>query len=111
MPWRYDKWGTLVRPANLTLGVYRGGRRPIDFFWRIKHGIDPSGMASTGLTDDKDIWDVVNFVQAMPYPQMLPEDVRYKVYDRPPEAHPKRRCAGEVIGESCPFLACGLVSR
>ncbi len=89
VPFRYDKWGTLVRPANLTLAVYRGGRRPIDIFWRIKRGIDPSGMPPTGVTDDKDVWDVVNFVQALPYPQMLPEDVRYKIYDRPPEEIPK----------------------
>jgi mono/diheme cytochrome c family protein len=77
---RYDDWGTLVRPMNLTKGVYRGGRRPIDLYWRIKGGIGPSGMPKTGLTEDKDIWDVVNFVQNLPYPQMLPEDVRAKVY-------------------------------
>lgn len=82
---RYDDWGTLVRPMNLTSGVYRGGRRPIDLFWRIKGGIGPSGMPKTGLPKDEDIWDVVNFVQALPYPQMLPEDVRFKIYDRPPE--------------------------
>ena len=72
---------------NVTTGVYRGGRRPIDIYWRVKGGIDPSGMPKTGLQNDKDIWDVVNFVQALPYPQMLPEDVRYKVYDRPPAEH------------------------
>jgi mono/diheme cytochrome c family protein len=80
VPFRYDDWGTLVRPMNLTKGVYRGGRRPIDLYWRIKGGIGPSGMPKTGLDNDKDIWDVVNFVQALPYPQMLPEDVRKKVY-------------------------------
>ena len=90
VPFRYDKWGTLVRPMNLTLGVYRGGRRPIDIFWRIKGGIDPSGMPKTGVPDDKDVWDIVNFVQALPYPQMLPEDVRYKIYDRPPEEHAEK---------------------
>jgi mono/diheme cytochrome c family protein len=80
VPFRYDDWGTLVRPMNLTKGVYRGGRRPIDLYWRIKGGIGPSGMPKTGLEKDKDIWDVVNFVQALPYPQMLPEKVRVKVY-------------------------------
>ena len=89
VPFRFDKWGTLVRPANLTLGVYRGGRRPIDLYWRIKRGIDPSGMPPTGVADDKDVWDVVNFVQTLPYPQMLPEDVRYKVYDKPPAENAK----------------------
>jgi mono/diheme cytochrome c family protein len=80
---RYDVWGTHVRPANLTAGVYRGGRRPIDLFWRIRGGVTPSGMPKTAVKEDKDVWDVVNFVQALPYPNMLPEDVRYKIYDRP----------------------------
>ncbi len=85
---RYDSWGSMVRPMNLTTGVYRGGRRPIDLYWRIKGGIDPSTMpAATGLTNDKDVWDLVNFVHNLPYPQMLPKDVRDKVYDRPPEEH------------------------
>jgi len=84
---RYDDWGTLVRPMDLTKGVYRGGRRPIDLYWRIKGGIGPSGMPKTGLPTDKEIWDVVNFVQAVPYPQMLPEDVRTKVYG-PVGEHP-----------------------
>ena len=53
---------------------------------RIRCGIDPSNMPAnkpdTGMKDDKDVWDVVNFVQALPYPQMLPSDVREKVYGR-----------------------------
>jgi mono/diheme cytochrome c family protein len=79
---KYDKWGTLVRPANLTLGAYRGGRRPIDIYWRIRGGIDPSGMQAftqATLTEEQ-AWDLVNFVQALPYPNMLPEEVRRKVY-------------------------------
>jgi mono/diheme cytochrome c family protein len=86
-PFRYDDWGTLVRPANLTAGVYRGGRRPIDLYWRIRGGIRPSGMPGAELKIDKDkgkddYWDVVNFVQALPYPQMLPEDIRDRIYPR-----------------------------
>jgi mono/diheme cytochrome c family protein len=87
VPFRYDEWGTLVRPSNLTAGVYRGGRRPIDLYWRIKGGIRPSGMPSAELKIDKgqkidEYWDVVNFVRALPYPHMLPEDIRYKIYPR-----------------------------
>jgi len=44
VPFRYDDWGTLVRPANLTTGVYRGGRRPVDLYWRVVGGIPPSQM-------------------------------------------------------------------
>jgi mono/diheme cytochrome c family protein len=77
---RYDIWGTLVRPANLANPTYRGGRRPIDLFWRINGGIDPSGMPSASSLSQKDTWDLVNFVQAMPYPRMLPEQIRDKIY-------------------------------
>jgi mono/diheme cytochrome c family protein len=69
-----------VRPANLTTGAFRGGRRPIDIYWRIKNGIDPSGMQSFKTLKEEDAWDVVNFVQALPYPNMLPRDVRDKIY-------------------------------
>jgi mono/diheme cytochrome c family protein len=89
-PFRYDKWGTLVRPANLTAGVYRGGRRPLDLYWRISGGIDPSQMPRVDFSDktankeqwrDADpYWDLVNFVQALPYPNMLPDDVRDSIY-------------------------------
>ncbi len=90
-PFRYDKWGTLVRPANLTSGVYRGGRRPIDIYWRIRGGIDPSQMPRADFDDktaNKDqwrdnadpYWDLVNFIQALPYPKMLPDDIRENIY-------------------------------
>jgi mono/diheme cytochrome c family protein len=81
-PFRYDDWGTLVRPANLTTGVYRGGRRPVDIYWRVAGGIPPSGMPSVPLPGDQ-TWDVVHFVQALPYPNMLPKDVRDKIYGTP----------------------------
>jgi mono/diheme cytochrome c family protein len=89
-PFRYDRWGTLVRPANLTAGVYRGGRRPLDLYWRIRGGIEPSQMPKADFTDktankeqwDKadPYWDLVNFLQALPYPRMLPEDLREGIY-------------------------------
>ncbi len=96
VPFRYDEWGTLVRPANLTAGVYRGGRRPIDLYWRIRRGIPPSGMPAAKLNtsaERDDYWDLVNFLQALPYPQMLPRDITAKIYDQPrePSAHPSRQ--------------------
>lgn len=90
-PFRYDQWGTLVRPANLTAGIYRGGRRPLDIYWRIRGGIEPSQMPQAKF-DDKETnkeqwrdgadpyWDLVNFVQALPYARMLPEDIREEIY-------------------------------
>ena len=49
-----------------------------------------------GLTDEqveaklneisKDLWDLINFVLAMPYPHMLPKDVRDAIYPPGQEA-------------------------
>lgn len=79
--YRYDVWGTLVQPRNLTAGQFRGGRRPIDLYWRIKNGVGGSGMPSLPTeVPAEGAWDLVHFVQAVPYPQMLPPDVREKVY-------------------------------
>jgi mono/diheme cytochrome c family protein len=70
----YDEWGTIGRPADLTAGVYRGGRRPIDLYWRIHSGINGSNMPGSGNTlSSKDIWDIVNFLQVLPYPAMREE--------------------------------------
>lgn len=85
---RYDAWGTLVRPANLTTGIYRGGRRPLDLYYRIAGGIPPADMPAAafaaGAKDNPEnarkMWDLVNFVRALPYPGMLPEDVRERIY-------------------------------
>jgi mono/diheme cytochrome c family protein len=79
--YRYDAWGTEVRPRDLTLGTYRGGRRPIDLFSRIRGGISPSTMpAADPKLSDQDLWDIIEFVQAVPYPKMLPDKVRAAVY-------------------------------
>ena len=68
---RYDSWGTLVRPNNLTQGVYRGGRRPVDIYYRIHSGINGSNMnIHGGLLSGADIWDLVHFVRVLPYPGM-----------------------------------------
>jgi mono/diheme cytochrome c family protein len=68
---KYDAWGTVTRPIDLTQGIYRGGRRPIDLFWRIHSGINGSGMTAFGSQlSSKEIWDIVHFIQALPYPGM-----------------------------------------
>lgn len=70
---RYDKWGTVVRPRDLTTTNYRGGRTPVDLYWRIAVGIDPSNMPAltAGTLKDSEYWDLVNFVQHLPYPGMI----------------------------------------
>jgi len=62
-----DVWENPLRPASLIDGVYKGGRRPLDLYWRIAKGINGAKMPahSNTLTEDQ-IWDVVNFVLALP---------------------------------------------
>jgi len=69
-----DDWGNPIRPANLNRGIYKGGRRPIDLFWRIAKGINGAQMPAhyPSPLNDKKVWDVVNFVLALPYePELL----------------------------------------
>jgi len=77
-----DDWGQPLRPSNLLLGRYKGGRRPIDLYWRISKGINgtpmPAHFSSSGsslLTSDE-VWDVVNFVLALPSEPRLLEGAK-----------------------------------
>lgn len=78
--YRYDVWGTVVRPADLTRGLYKSGKDDVEIFRRIRGGIAASGMpAHPGLSDCQ-VWDLVRFVKSLPYPRELPPDIREKVY-------------------------------
>jgi len=71
---KLDEWSNPLRPANLNRGVYKGGRRPLDIYWRIAKGITGAQMPShyPGLINEKQVWDLVNFVLALPYePELL----------------------------------------
>jgi mono/diheme cytochrome c family protein len=74
-------------PRNLRDGSYRGGRRPIDIFWRIYAGIPGMPMpgtaqtaeGGTGLTQEE-IWQIVDYVHSLPFepvsrPQKRPRNV------------------------------------
>ena len=67
----HDSWGNRLQPRNLTLGQYRGGRRPVDVFRRIYAGIKGTPMPAFGRTalKDDEIWDVVNYVMSLQYQQ------------------------------------------
>ena len=55
-------------------GIYKGGRRPIDIYWRIAKGINGAQMPGhyPSPLDEKQVWDLVNFVLALPYePELL----------------------------------------
>ncbi|MEM4360282.1 MAG: cytochrome c [Candidatus Bilamarchaeaceae archaeon] len=80
---KFDIWGTVARPANLLEPVLKGGNRPEDVYCRIRYGIAPVGMPAHPHLSDRQIWDLVRFVLAVPYPAHLPEDVRSAVYHVP----------------------------
>jgi len=64
----FDIWGNIVKPRNLTTGVFRGGRRPIDIYRRIHSGIKGTPMQAFGTTlKEEEIWDVVNYVLSVPF--------------------------------------------
>lgn len=77
----YESLGVLpprnIQPRNLRLGVYRGGMRPIDLYWRIRNGIEGVPMPAVTMkpADDphakgvtpEDIWDIVNYVESLPF--------------------------------------------
>jgi mono/diheme cytochrome c family protein len=73
--YRYDAWGTVVKPRNFLLNTFRGGRRPIDLYWRIHSGIKGAGMppmvANPAELKEKEgtIWDLIAFLQIVPYPE------------------------------------------
>ena len=68
-----DDWGNVSRPADLTRGMYHGGRRPIDLYRRVYAGIKGTIMPGFGATLKPDeIWDLVNFIQNMPYGEAAP---------------------------------------
>ncbi len=64
-----------IRPRNLRQNVFRGGRRPVDLYYRIYAGINGTPMpaatlaapgAEKGITAEQ-IWDIVEYVKSMPY--------------------------------------------
>ncbi len=73
-----------ILPRNLRGGIYRGGRRPIDIFWRVHNGIDGSPMpaANKAALDNDKIWDLVNYVLALPYEPVSHPGVSYVTNER-----------------------------
>jgi mono/diheme cytochrome c family protein len=62
-------------PRNLREGLYRGGGRPIDFFWRVSAGIHGTPMPAAGAAtpgspstmSEEEIWQIVEYVQSLPF--------------------------------------------
>lgn len=66
-PGLHDVWDNVNQPRNLTHGIYRGGRRPIDLFCRIHAGIKGSRMPSYKSLKHEEIWHIVNYVLSVPF--------------------------------------------
>lgn len=66
-----DVWGLPLRPADLTLGVYRGGRRPIDLYRRVHTGVKGGEMPGFGgQLRSEEIWNLVDYVQSLGLPML-----------------------------------------
>ncbi|MBL4883932.1 MAG: cytochrome c [Planctomycetaceae bacterium] len=78
LPGLYDSWSNPLKPRDLTRNIYRGGRRPIDVFRRIYCGIKGTPMpvyGGKGLSDEQ-IWDIVNYVMAIPFDEQKTEPAK-----------------------------------
>lgn len=69
-----DDWGNPILPRDLTTGIYRGGRRPIDIYRRIYAGINGTPMPAVGesrgadgnrLVPPDDMWALVHYVRSL----------------------------------------------
>ena len=69
-PGLHDVWDNINQPRNLTRGIYRGGRRPVDLFRRIHAGIKGSRMPSFKILQHEQIWHIVNYVLSIPFEPM-----------------------------------------
>lgn len=64
-PTKEDAWGNITRPADLTSGMLRGGREPMDIYRRIYGGINGTAMPAFDqvLREEPDtVWDMVAYV-------------------------------------------------
>jgi len=74
VPVYLDDWGNSIVPRDLSQGVFRFGRRPIDIYRRIYAGINGTPMPAIGeskdangdpLLSDDDMWCLVHFVRSL----------------------------------------------
>jgi len=68
VPGLFDDWNHPIKPRDLTTGIYRGGRRPVDIYRRIYAGIKGTPMTGFGTSlSEAQIWDLVNYVMSIPF--------------------------------------------
>jgi mono/diheme cytochrome c family protein len=95
-PGLFDDWGQKIEPRDLTRGIYRGGRRPIDLYRRITAGIKGTPMPAFTILTEQERWDLVNFVLSVPY---LDEPLT------PPESQPAAPPVAEAPRTPAPQVA------
>ena len=67
-PGLFDLWDHPIQPRDLTSGIYRGGRRPLDIYRRIYSGIKGTPMPPFGAAlKDEEIRDLVNYAMSLPF--------------------------------------------
>jgi mono/diheme cytochrome c family protein len=82
-----------VRPRNLRLNVLRGGRRPIDLYWRIHNGIAGSPMPAAAMKPDgadpddprlstDDVWHIIAYVRHLPFEPISEPPTQQPMYQR-----------------------------
>ena len=61
-----------LRPRDFTRGIFHGGDRPIDLYWRVHVGIKGTPMPAggpapgvRGVFKPEEIWDVVHYVRSL----------------------------------------------
>ena len=77
-----DEWGYDIAPRDLTRGVFRFGRRPIDIYRRIHSGINGTPMpeqtsvlkpgTSERALSDEDFWALTHYVRSLSVHPMEP---------------------------------------
>ena len=57
-----------IRPRNLRMGIFRGGRRPVDQYLRIKNGIAGTPMpAASDKLENAELWAIVAYLRSLQY--------------------------------------------
>lgn len=61
-----DDWGNPMEPANLTLKEYRGGKRPMDIYYRIAGGLPGTPMPAMGkVLSSKEVWALERYLRSL----------------------------------------------
>lgn len=65
----HDDWGNDLKARDLTRGIYRGGRRPVDLYRRVRVGIKGTPMPGFGeaTISEDDAWKLIEFVRSLAF--------------------------------------------